>query len=179
MGKLVANVYGDALFSLALEENALPAIWEEVKFISKVCRENEELSSIMAYPGMTSDEKQEMLENVFKESLSRTMMGFLAILVQKKHFDEILSVLDYFQRKAKEYDKIGIAYVTTALPASNEQKESIEKKLLEVTPYKSFEMHFNEDRELIGGMVVRIGDRIVDDSIRAKLDEMKEGARKA
>lgn len=179
MGKLVSKVYGDALFSLTLEENTLPIVWEEVKLITETLQNNEELSSLMTHPGLTSDEKQGILRTVFEDGLSDTMMGFLCVILQKRHFDKILSVLDYFQSRAKEHNKIGIAYVTTALPIANEQKEKIERKLLEVTTYQSFEMHFNEEHELIGGMRVRIGDRIVDDSIKAKLDEMKEGVKKA
>jgi len=50
----------------------------------------------------------------------------------------------------------------------------VEKRLLETTKYVKFEMHYDVDSELIGGMVIRVGDRVVDSSIRTKLEDMKK-----
>ena len=72
----------------------------------------------------------------------------------------------------KEHMKIGTAYVTTAVSLKDSQKIEIEKKLLETTEYKTMEMIYNEDPSLIGGMVIRIGDRVVDSSIKSKLDKL-------
>ena len=55
-----------------------------------------------------------------------------------------------------------------------EQKKKIEEKLLATTQYIQFEMHFDVDKSLIGGMVIRIGDRVVDSSIRTKLNQMTQ-----
>ena len=54
------------------------------------------------------------------------------------------------------------------------QKEQIVSKLLATTGYQQMEMHYQEDKDLIGGMVIRIGDRIVDSSIRTKLEELQK-----
>jgi F-type H+-transporting ATPase subunit delta len=72
----------------------------------------------------------------------------------------------------KEYLKIGIAYVTTAVSLKDSQKKEIEKKLLDTTSYETMEMHYAEDSSLIGGMLIRIGDRVVDSSIRTKLEHL-------
>ena len=69
----------------------------------------------------------------------------------------------------KEYKNIGTAYVTSAVALTDEQKAAVEKRLLETTKYVQFEMHYSVDAELIGGMVIRIGDRVVDSSIKSKL----------
>ena len=71
-----------------------------------------------------------------------------------------------------EYKKIGSASVTSAVPLSAEEKKQVEKRLLETTQYKSFLMEYQVDQELIGGMVIKIGDRVVDSSIRTKLNNM-------
>ena len=52
------------------------------------------------------------------------------------------------------------------------QKEAVEKRLLETTKYVEFEMHYNVDADLIGGMVIRIGDRVVDGSVKNKLFDL-------
>jgi len=58
----------------------------------------------------------------------------------------------------------------SAVELSPEQKAAVEAKLLETSGYRKMEMHFDTDAALIGGMVIRIGDRVVDSSIRTKLD---------
>lgn len=78
----------------------------------------------------------------------------------------------------KEEKKIGSARVVTAIELSGEQKEKVEQKLLETTSYEKFEMNYEVDSSLIGGMVIRIGDRIVDSSIRTKLYELSKNLRK-
>ena len=72
----------------------------------------------------------------------------------------------------KEEQKIGIAYVTSAVELTEEQKEQVRAKLLATTPYLSMEMHFAVDSGLIGGMVIRMKDRVVDSSVRTKLKDL-------
>lgn len=66
-----------------------------------------------------------------------------------------------------------MACITSASKLSLEEKKAIEGKLLETTAYESFEMHFKVDESLIGGMVIRINDRIVDSSIKTRLNDIK------
>lgn len=172
MAKLVSKVYGDALFSLAVENNNLDSIWEEVKGLRQIVESNQELNAIMAHPSMTGEQKLQFVEDIFQDRLSETMQGFMHVLVKKGRFSDLVNVLDYFERQAKEYNHIGVAYVTTAIPLTDEKKDKIEKRLLEVSKYESFEMNYAVDSALIGGMVIRIGDRVMDDSIRHKLDDM-------
>ncbi len=68
--------------------------------------------------------------------------------------------------------------MVTAIELSGEQKEKVEQKLLETTSYEKFEMNYEVDSSLIGGMVIRIGDRIVDSSIRTKLYELSKNYKK-
>ena len=82
------------------------------------------------------------------------------------------TVLDYFIDCVKEYKNIGTAYVTSAMELSEAQKAAVEKRLLETTKYVKFEMHYAVDSALIGGMVIRIGDRVVDSSVRTKLNDL-------
>lgn len=172
MAKLVSKVYGDALFSLALEENKLDEIWEEVKVLSEAFRENKEFANIMAHPEMTREKALVLVEEAFQDKLSDIMMGFLEVLVKKGRFSEILPVLDYFEQETKEYKKIGVVYVTTPLELSDEQKSGIVNRLMETSGYQSLEMNYIIDEALLAGIRIRIGDRVVDNSIQTKLEEM-------
>ena len=97
---------------------------------------------------------------------------FLNIIISKERYGELPAIFDYFTAKVKEFQKIGIAYVTTAIDISDEEKKAIETRLLETSGYRKMEMHYSVDPDLIGGMIIRIGDRVVDSTIRTKLDQL-------
>ena len=99
-------------------------------------------------------------------------MNFLEIVVSKERYRDLPEIFDYFTARVKEQKKIGIAQVTTALELSDAQRSAVKAKLLETSGYKEMEMYFYTDPALIGGMVIRIGDRVVDSSIRTKLDSL-------
>ena len=169
MAKLVSKIYGDALFETAVEEDRVDDFFEETEGILRVLEENEELSRLMSHPQVVKEEKMQLIENIFKGKVSDEIVGLLELLVEKDHFGKTKDVLVYFRDEVKEYKKIGTVHVTSAMELSKEQKEQVEKKLLETTNYVSFEMHYEVDTALIGGMVIRMGDRVVDSSIRTKL----------
>ena len=172
MAKLVSKVYGDALFSLALEEDRLDEIWDAVKGLQTALEENKEFMEIMAHPEMTQEKSRDLVESAFQGKLSETMMGFLQILVKKGRFGEILPVLDHFQSEAKEYIKIGVVYVTTPTELTQGQRSNVEERLRATSGYDSLEMNYIVEPKLLGGIRIRIGDRVVDNSIQTKLEEM-------
>ena len=174
MAKLVSTTYGDALFELALEEGRLQDMRSEVEALHQIFAENEEISTILSHPEMDKSAKITFMENIFKGKCSDYMMGFLVLAVEKGRYADIPAILEYFIKKAKEEEGIGTATVTSAVELTEKGKEVIEARLLELTSYKSFETTYAVDESLIGGLVIRIGDRVVDSSIKTKLQNMKK-----
>ncbi len=174
MAKLVSQTYGNALFELGLEENKIDLLFEEAKVFLEVIRNDDELMKFMKHPKIVKDKKMETGKMIFEKTFSREFAGFLLILVQKDRFVDVEKILEYFIGQIKEYKKIGVAFVSTAVPLKEEQKKKVEQRLLETTSYESFEMNYTVDETLLGGMVIRIGDRIVDTSIKNKLRELSK-----
>ena len=172
MAKLVSKTYGDALFELATEENKEDVLLEEAEGLKKLISENDEFLKMMNHPQITREEKEQIIENIFKGKISDDMTGFLRLLVMNGRFSELESVIDYFIAEIKEYKKIGIAYVVTPLELSDKQKSDIEQKLLDTTKYEKMEMNYDIDESLIGGMTIRIGDRVIDSSVKSKLNKL-------
>lgn len=169
MAKLVSRTYGDALFGLAVEENRLDSMQEEVRAVAQVLQENRDLNRLMNHPKIDKENKVKLIEDIFKGQVSDELVGLIRMIVEKDHYKEIDSVFSYFMDTVKEYKNVGTAFVTSAVELSDAQKAAVEKRLLETTKYVQFEMHFDVDAGLIGGMVIRIGDRVVDSSIKSKL----------
>lgn len=172
MAKLVSKTYGDALFELALENNQLDSMLEEVKAVSAAIAENEDLTKLMNHPKIVKEEKIKVIEDIFTGQVSRELVGLMRMIVEKDHYNELNSVFEYFIDCVKEYKNIGTAYVTSAVELTDSQKDAVMKRLLETTKYVEFEMHFDVDATLIGGMKIRIGDRVVDSSIKNKLNDL-------
>lgn len=172
MAKLVSKTYGDALFELAMETDSLDMIMEEAKAVSEAFSDNEELLKIFTHPKITPEEKIGIVENIFKGRVSETMLGFMVTVGNKNRYTELQEILVYFLNRVKEYKKIGVVSVTSATAMTEEQKAQLEAKLLDTTKYESLEMDYGTDASLLGGMIVRIGDRVVDSSIRTKLANM-------
>lgn len=169
MAKLVAKTYGDALFELALESGQVDPLFEEAKRMLGIIQTNEDLAKMMNHPKIVIEEKQKIIEDVFKDRASREMIGLMMMIIGKGHYQQFDGVLEYFITQVKEYKKIGTAYITSAMELSLMQKDAIRRKLLETTDYVQFEFIYEVDPSLIGGIVIRIGDRVVDGSVKNKL----------
>ncbi len=173
MAKLISKTYGDALFELATEENKVDELFEEIQQLRAILKKNDEFGRLMEHPKIIKEEKLTVLNNVFKGKISDELLGFMTIIISKDRYQEMDEILEYFTMEVKKYKGIGVATVTTAIQLRDEQRAKIERRLLDTTSYKSMEMHYKQDAALIGGMVIRIGDRVVDSSIRTKLNELQ------
>ena len=174
MAKLISKTYGDALFELAVEKNKVDVLAEEIEQLKGVLSENEEFGRLMNHPKIIKEEKIQVAKNVFEGRISDELLGFITIIISKDRYKDIDAILDYFIAEVKRYKGIGVATVTTAVPLKEEQCKKIEQKLLDTTQYTKMEMHYDLDKSLIGGMVIRIGDRVVDSSIKTKLNELQK-----
>lgn len=174
MAKLISKTYGEAIFELAVTENRVDELAEEIQTVLKALKENPAFSDIMKHPKIIKEEKLQVIETVFKGRVSDELTGFLRLIVEKDRYDRIFDIMQYFLDEVKALKGIGVAYVTSALPLREEQKKQVEAKLLETTTFKEMEMHYQADKALIGGMVIRIGDRVADSSIRTKLSHLEQ-----
>jgi F-type H+-transporting ATPase subunit delta len=173
MAKLISKTYGDALFDIAVENNKTDVFFEEVKGLKQIFTENPELSKFLGHPDIELSEKVTVVENVFQGRISDEIVGLMRIVVTKGRASQLMSILDYFIAKTKEFKKIGVASVSSATELSDVQKKKIVDKLLSSTSYTEFEMDYKVEPELIGGVVIRIGDRVVDGSVKNKLANLK------
>ena len=150
---------------------------EEANELKKLISENDEFLKMMNHPQITREEKVKIITEIFDGRLSDDMTGLLKLLVMNGRVSELESVIDYFIAEIKEYKKIGIAYVVTPIELNDTQKGAVESKLLETTEYETMEMNYSVDSSLIGGMTIRIGDRVVDSSVKSKLDKLTKELR--
>ena len=174
MAKLVSKVYGDAYVSVVSEKNNLIDALEEIKSVKNILLENVEIIELLDSPKMDDEEKIDFIKGIFENHISVDSMGFLLTIIEKKRQAELLPILDYVIDCVKELLLIGKATVTTALPLDDSKKERIVDELLKSSHYKFLEAEYVVDESIIGGIVIRIGDRVVDSSVKTRIDKMRK-----
>ena len=172
MAKLVSKTYGEALYEAAVETGADKAaeLMEEIRGVMGILADNPEFDGLLKHPGIPKQEKLQVVDDVFRGRVSDELRNFLEIVVSKERYGDLNDIFGYYITRVKEEQKIGVAYVETAVELTEGQKNAVETKLLETSGYREMEMNYSVDPAIIGGMVVRINDRVVDSSIRTKLD---------
>lgn len=165
----LANRYAKALFNSASkseQQNLLGNFEDLLNIYIKTPR----LYSFLNSPEISKQQKENLLKIPFKDKSG--FMGFLSLLLQKGRFK-------YLSAIAKEYhtiytDAYGIthAYLTTAIPLDGEMKAHFKDKLNRIYN-KEFELTYDVDSKIIGGGVLVIADRMIDFSIKDKLDRLK------
>lgn len=174
MAKQVDTTYGNALFELALEENKLDTLYEEVVALIDILKENEELLKLLAHPHINKDEKKKVVASSFDGKISDELTGLISMIVEKDHATNLIDTFLYFVKLVKKEKNIGVASVTSAVTLSDSQKSDIEKRLIETTSYNTVEVCYQVDESLIGGLVIRIEDRVVDSSIKTKIEAISK-----
>lgn len=163
--------YGKALFLLALEENKDEKIFDEVKAISLVLKENSEYVTILDSPAIDLEEKLKLIDESMKD-VDEYIKNFLKILCEKH---SVFQFEDCKKAYSKEYDKhhnIIRSVVISAVKLSDMQLEKM-KDALEKKSGKTVFLDNEIDPSLIGGVVLRTEGKQFDGSIKGRLDSIK------
>lgn len=174
MAKLVSKVYGDAYVSVVSDKNNLNVALDEIKAIKDIFVKNEDIALFLDSPKMDDEEKVSFLKGIFEHHVSDDSMGLLLTVIEKKRQAELLPILDYVTDCIKELLLIGKATITTALPLDDAKKEKIVEELIKSSKYKSLEAKYIVDESILGGIVIRIGDRVVDSSVKTRIEKMRK-----
>lgn len=172
MAKQVSKTYGSAIFEVALENGKLDELLDEVQFVKQTFLENEDLGKLLLHPNVEKDEKIRVIETIYRGKVSDELTGLMTMLVAKGHQKDFIPVFDYVIQAVKEEKGIGVAYISSAVALRQEQKDKIEKKLLETTDYREIEGIYKVDKSLIGGLVIRIQDTVVDSSLKTQIAKL-------
>ncbi len=169
---IVEERYAEALLEIGMSENKLERFLEETEVLIDIFESDDELLRLYTNPRITAEEKKNVTEKCFSDAFSSEIIGLMIQIIVNGREKLLKSIIRTFIGMAKEKLGTGVVYVSSAVSLSDDKKKALENKILETTEYRNLEMHYEVDDSLIGGMVIRIRDRILDNSIRTKLDGM-------
>ena len=167
----LARKYSKAMFELAQEEGKLIPFGDELASVKKDLASAPQLKGYLANPQIQRQDKKELLRKLFEGELSGTVLNFLYLLVDKRRIELFDAIEDIYRSLSNEARGIVVADVTSAQELTSAQQEKIQKKLANVTG-KEVTLRTHRDESLIGGVVVRIGDKRIDGSVKGRLEEM-------
>jgi F-type H+-transporting ATPase subunit delta len=167
----LAVTYARALMELATEADRLRPVLEEIRVLGGLYREQPDLRTFVEIPSISSKEKREALERIFRGRMDDLVLDFFIVVVEKKR--QFL-LPDIFAECEELYDRaVGRIHVQaiTAVPLDEKEKESLKKEIERRA--KMTVMLVNKVRpEILGGVVLRYHDIVTDDSVRTALDEI-------
>lgn len=168
----VHKSYAIALFDLANEVKQLELYQKETKTISNILKDNKEFLNLLTNQFVSKDDKKAMLDKVFKGQIENMILNFLKLLVDKSRFNLSIDIFKEFNSLANDYRGIkeGILYVATSLDEA--KVKAIEAKITKKIG-KNVELTQIVDESLIGGFKVVISDLVIDNSIKNKLESLK------
>ncbi len=169
----VGKKYAAALFKTAKKNKLTDSVLENFRLILKLLEENLLFKNLLEAPQVREKEKKELLNNLFKGRISELLLSLLTLLVDKKRIQYLFDIFPEYERLVKEDKGIVVAEVTTAIPLDETMCQRLQEKLERKTR-KKIEMQKKVDLDIIGGMLVVLGDKVIDRSIRYQLSELKE-----
>jgi len=170
----VAKRYAKALLSLGQEDGNFQEYGKNLVDFSGFFDANKELRGILTSPAFVVSDRKRILNDILaKSEYSETVKNFLNLLLDKNRIDAIREVSSYYENLMDEVSHIARVDVITPKPLREDAARILEKVLEEMTS-KKIRMEMKEDKSLVGGLVVKIGDLVFDGSIKAQIEGLKE-----
>ena len=170
----LANRYAKSLLTLAIEQNKLDAVYNDMEFLQSVAKQNKEFVVVLKSPVISPEKKESIIGAVTSGRISELTFLFIRLLIRKGREMNLPEITKAFIDQYKENQKIYPVTLTTATPVSDELKQSIVNQIKSQTALQNIELTTEVDDSLIGGFVLQIGDRQVDASIAYDLSIIRK-----
>ncbi|WGV24536.1 ATP synthase F1 subunit delta [Halotia branconii] len=165
----VAQPYAQALMSIAQSKNLTEEFGEDARSLLNLLKNSEQLQNFIDNPFIQPENKKGVISQIMGESANSYLRNFLLLLVDKRRIAFLEPILQQYLALLRQLNKTVLAEVTSAVPLSPEQQQAIEQKVIAITNARQVELETKVDRELIGGVIIKVGSQVIDASLRGQL----------
>lgn len=169
----VASRYVKSLLGLAVEQNAVEAVHNDMLLFSKVCESNRDFTLMLRNPVIKHDKKRDILHAAFGGKVHALTLAIFDIITKKNREPILPQIAKEFHVAYNDYKGIGEATVTTAIALDTKLRGEIEQIVKKISDKKQVEIKEQVEADLIGGFILNVGDRQIDASIKNKLKALK------
>ncbi|RYX86661.1 F0F1 ATP synthase subunit delta [bacterium] len=167
----VARRYAGALFEVAKKRNQVDAIAANLHEVVDAVRASRELMSVLHHPLLPLEKKQAVIRGVFGGKVLSDVENFVFLVVRKNRASVLPQIMDAFDRLVDEYRSEADAEAVTAVPLDANQVVALQASLQKKFGVK-VRLKTRIDPEVLGGLQVRVGDRLIDATVRTKLERL-------
>jgi len=178
-GVVVAR-YAFSLFDLAKEQKDLPATDKDAEKISIILEKSEDFVRFIKGGLISRDEQMSaIVEIADKARFSDITVNFLKVLTKRGRLSLLPEIIADYKKLCAEYNEEITADVTVVDGMSSEQQDNLKTMLSAVTGIKTVNLRITNDKEIMGGLVVKVGSMLIDNSVKTKLNKLHEKLRRA
>jgi F-type H+-transporting ATPase subunit delta len=173
----IAEVYSRALFEAASENDVLDRIHEELAEVDDALREDRDLQLFFFSPYFNSEEKKEAIRRVI-DGADERLLNFLELLAERHRMPLLTRIRRQFDAMWAEENRLLPVSVTSAVDLDESLVKEIGDRIQDQTG-RRVELSSNVDPEVLGGLVVRVGNMVLDASVRNRLEQLRKQVAKA
>ncbi|HET6262744.1 MAG TPA: F0F1 ATP synthase subunit delta [Chloroflexia bacterium] len=169
-----ARRYAQAIFEIARDTNTLDKWLSDLKTLNSIFG-NDNAVDTLDDPRLTGDNQRKIIaEHLPKGTVSELAENMLQLLVQRDRLSLLPRIVQLFQEMYNKEKGIVIAHVTTAVPLDEAHKRSVAEQISRMSGGKQVELRLTEDPRILGGIITRIGDELIDASVASRLADLQE-----
>lgn len=175
---VIADRYAHALVKIAQDGKlTYKKISSDLSLIKKTLTDSGDLKEFLNNPLISASDKKEILEKVFSQDIDILVMNFLKLLTDKKRFYVFMEIVDSYNKFLDKLNNISRIRVISAVELSENTKSSLKLKLEEKTR-KNVILDTDINSDIIAGLIIKIGDNIIDMSLKHKLEDLSKNIAK-
>nr|YP_009420434.1 ATP synthase CF1 delta subunit [Chroomonas placoidea]ASO76073.1 ATP synthase CF1 delta subunit [Chroomonas placoidea] len=168
----LALPYAEALLDITTKEGSLDKVINDLTSLSTTLSDSSDLKKALANPTLSSVTKKEIIKSVFKDTVSNTMIKFLMVLADRGRIAYLADVIEIALELAYKKASIQIAYVSSSLELTSSQEEALIERLQKMTGASQIKLKLSVDNSLLGGFIVQVGSKIIDNSVKGQLRQL-------
>jgi F-type H+-transporting ATPase subunit delta len=168
--------YAEALFRVVRAEGELDRVEDELFRIGNILESNHELKQVLSDQSMERSRRVAILEDLLGDKVSAHTLGLLSFIVSQGRGRQVGPILSELSSIAAEARNSVVAEVRSAVPLDDKQRKELAGALSKATG-KNVEVKVLVDPSVIGGVVAKIGDTVIDGTIKHRLEQLKEQVR--
>jgi F-type H+-transporting ATPase subunit delta len=161
----LASRYAKALLDLAIEKDQLEPVYGDMQVLQQICKGNRDFVNLLRSPVIKAGIKRKIIQAVTNGKISAITTAFNALLANKGRESNLPEIITSFINQYKRHKNIQTVKLTTVVPISAGLREAIISQVKKAGDFHTIELEEKIDESLVGGFVLRIGDKLVDASI--------------
>jgi F-type H+-transporting ATPase subunit delta len=173
----IAEVYARSLFEVAKEHDVLDRVHDELGEFTEALSDNRTLQMFLFSPYFSSGEKRDGVKKIVSDADER-FVNFLELVAERHRMPAMFRIKREFDALWAEEHKLLPVTVTSAVELDEGLAEEIGKRIQEQTG-RTVELSQNVDPDVLGGLMVRVGNMVLDDTVRNKLERLRKQVARA